>query len=189
MKFGELRVYCLELALTDFGCDLRRSESARPRGSFFCQVNNARLCRFPVSQISWNLHIAHKTWFCEVVNPFRIIFWKLPLRGLFFQKYRDHRQRFPTSNRDFSEMITNLGKSWQVGAPMECRLSIRTVGINSESFPWTAESVHRMTVIDASLPNGHAASECSLDVTLHYWVIRGAAAPSGRCVIAQLRVN
>jgi len=23
---------------------------------FFCQVNNARLCRFPMSQISWNLH-------------------------------------------------------------------------------------------------------------------------------------
>ena len=31
---------------------------------------------------------------------------------------------------------------------------------------------------------------CSLDVTLHYYkVIRGAAAPFGRCVIAQLRVN
>jgi len=47
-----------------------------------------------------------------------------------------------------------------------------------------------MTFIDASLPNGHAASACSLDVTLHYYkVIRGAAAPFGRCVIAQLRVN
>ena len=30
MKFGELRVYCLELALTDFGRDPRRSESRRP---------------------------------------------------------------------------------------------------------------------------------------------------------------
>jgi len=56
MKFGELRVYCLELALTDFGRDPRRSESGRPCGSFFCQVNNARLCRFPVSQFSRNLH-------------------------------------------------------------------------------------------------------------------------------------
>jgi len=35
MKFGELRVYCLELALADFGRDLRRSESGRPCGSFF----------------------------------------------------------------------------------------------------------------------------------------------------------
>ena len=34
IKFGELRVYCLELALTDFGRDLRRSESGRPCGSF-----------------------------------------------------------------------------------------------------------------------------------------------------------
>jgi len=56
MKFGELRVYCLELALTDFGHDPRRNESGRPCGSFFCQVNNAQLCRFLVSQISWNLH-------------------------------------------------------------------------------------------------------------------------------------
>ena len=34
MKFGELRVYCLELALADFGRDLRRSESGRPYASF-----------------------------------------------------------------------------------------------------------------------------------------------------------
>jgi len=34
MKFAELRVYCLELALTDFGRDPRRSESGRPCGSF-----------------------------------------------------------------------------------------------------------------------------------------------------------
>jgi len=33
-------------------------------------------------------------------------------------------------------------------------------------------------------------SACSLDVILHYYkVIGGAAAPFGRCVIAQLRVN
>jgi len=72
---------------------------------------------------------------------------------------------------------------------MECWLSIRTAGINSTSFAWSAGcarertfldigGVHRMTFIDASLPNGHAASACSLDVTLHYYkVIRGAAAP------------
>jgi len=72
----------------------------------------------------------------------------------------------------------------------ECWFSIRTVGINSKSFPWTANSARERTFIDASLPNGHAASACSLDVTLHYYkVIRRAAAPFGRCVIAQLRVN
>ena len=34
MKFGELRVYCLELALTDFGRNPLRSESGRPCGRF-----------------------------------------------------------------------------------------------------------------------------------------------------------
>jgi len=34
MKFGTLRAYCLELALTDFGRDPRRSESGRASGSF-----------------------------------------------------------------------------------------------------------------------------------------------------------
>jgi len=61
MKFGALRVHCLELALTDFGRDTRRSESgsARARADFlffFCQVNNERLYRFLVGQISRNLH-------------------------------------------------------------------------------------------------------------------------------------
>ena len=53
MTFGILRVYYLELALTDFGRDLCRSESER---KFFCPVNNAQLYRFMVSQISQNLH-------------------------------------------------------------------------------------------------------------------------------------
>ena len=34
MKFGVRRVYCLELALTDFGRDPRRSESGRANGIF-----------------------------------------------------------------------------------------------------------------------------------------------------------
>jgi len=175
-------IWGTQLATRDFGCDPRRSESRRPCGSFV--FLSAKQCTtLPISGQPNFPKFAHKTWFCEMVNPFGIIFWKFALKG-FFPKNRDHRQRFPTSSRDFSEMITNLGM------PMECWLSIRTVGINSKSFPWTAEWVHRMTFIDASLPNGHAASACSLDVTLHrYKFIRGAAAPFGRCVIAPLRVN
>jgi len=199
MKFLELRVYCLELALTDFGRDPRRSESGRPCGSFF--LSGKQRATLPISVQPNFMKFAHKTWFCEVVNPFGIIFWKFALKGSSFPKNRDHRQRFPTSSRDFSEMITNLGKSWQVGAPMECWLSIRTVGINSKSFAWPAGcarertfldigGVHRMTFIDASLPNVHAVSACSLDVTLHYYShSRGAAAPFGRCVIVQPRVD
>ena len=34
MKFGELREYCLELVLTGFGRDPRRSESGRTFGNF-----------------------------------------------------------------------------------------------------------------------------------------------------------
>jgi len=58
MKFGALRVYCLELARADFGRDPCRSDSGRSSRNLvsFCEVNNARLCRFPVSQISRNLH-------------------------------------------------------------------------------------------------------------------------------------
>jgi len=61
MKCGALRVslYCLELLLADFGRDPHRSESGRASGNFvvfFCPVNNARLCRFLVIQISRNLH-------------------------------------------------------------------------------------------------------------------------------------
>jgi len=96
---------------------------------FFCQLNNARLCRFPVNQISRNLHTRRDsvTWW---IFP-EYFFENLPLRHLFSKKTRDHRQQFPTWSHDFSEMITNLGKSWQVGTPMECWLSIRTVGIHS----------------------------------------------------------
>jgi len=68
MKFRELRAYCLVLALTDFERDPHRSESGRPCGIFvFCQVNNARLCQFPVSQFSRNLQTKRFV-FCQVNN-------------------------------------------------------------------------------------------------------------------------
>ena len=51
MKFGELRVYCLELSLTNFGCDPRRSGSGSASRNFvfFCPLNNARFHRLPES--------------------------------------------------------------------------------------------------------------------------------------------
>ena len=69
----------------------------------------------------------------------------LPVRGLFSQKppfLLDQSQRFPTSGRDFSEMVTNLGKSWQVGPPVECWLSTDTVGMNWKWFPWPVTRTH-----------------------------------------------
>jgi len=72
MKFGALWVYCLE-PWQIFGaiCTEARAVEWAEILFFFCQVNNvnnARLCWFPVSQILRNL--SHKTWIREVVNPF-----------------------------------------------------------------------------------------------------------------------
>jgi len=51
MKSGSLWVHCRRLALADFGRDPLSSESWRAR-RIFCQINNARVYRFPVCQIS-----------------------------------------------------------------------------------------------------------------------------------------
>ena len=69
----------------------------------------------------------------------------LPVRGLFSPKTSIlawSKSKFPTSGIDFSETITNLGKSWQVGTPAECWLSIDTVGMNSKWFPWHVTPAH-----------------------------------------------
>ena len=82
MKFGVLREYCL----TDFGRDPRRSNSGRASRNFvfFCPVNNARLYRFSVSQISRNSHTIRGS-----VSPWILsenICENLPVRGLFCKK-------------------------------------------------------------------------------------------------------
>jgi len=68
MKFGALRVYCLELALADFGRDLRRSESGIASRNFLSGKQRA------VSSISGQpnfLKFAHKTWIYVAMNPLR----------------------------------------------------------------------------------------------------------------------
>ena len=84
-NLGALRVYCLKLALADFGRDSRRSESGRANGSFvFCPVNNARICQFPVSQISRNLHTRRGSMSASIRSE--NILENLPVRKLFFRK-------------------------------------------------------------------------------------------------------
>ena len=110
---------------------------------FFCPLNNARFHRLPVGQISRSLH--KKTCFRVLCCGLGNICENLPVRGIFPQKtqfWLDRSQRFPTSGIDISETITNLRKSWQVGPPVECWLSINTVGMNSKWFPWPVARAH-----------------------------------------------
>ena len=144
-KFGELRVNCLELSLTKFGRDTRRSGSgSASRNVVFCPLNNSRFHRLLFGLISRNLH--KKTCFRVRMWDFGKHLWKFAGKGSFFPKkppsLLDRSQRFPTSGRDFSETITNLGKSWQVGPPVECWLSIDTVGMTSKWFPWPVARTH-----------------------------------------------
>ena len=69
-----------------------------------------------------------------------------------------------------------------------CRHLANTISHLNYLLPWRC-GLCQITLTTCSL-RCIAHSACSLDVTLHYYkVIRGAAAPFGRCVIAQLRVN
>jgi len=83
MKFGELRVYCLELSLTNFGRDPCRSGSGSTSRNFvfFCPLNNARFHRLLVGQISRNLR---KKTCCRVLcGGLENVCENLPVRGLF----------------------------------------------------------------------------------------------------------
>ena len=69
---------------------------------FFCPVDNARLYRFPVSQISRKTksQISHKTWIYVAMNPFEKFFWKFARKGSFSQKgqlLREYRPWLPAS--------------------------------------------------------------------------------------------
>jgi len=85
MKFGELRVYSLELSPTNFGRDPRRSGSGNASRTFvFCPLNNVRFHRLPVGQISRNLH--KKTCFRVRMWGFGKHLWKFVHTGSFFPK-------------------------------------------------------------------------------------------------------
>ena len=84
MKFGELRVYCLELALTDFARSVQKPERETLRKFVF--LSGKQRTTLPISGQPYFMKFAHKTWFCDVMNPFRIIFWKLALKGSFSKK-------------------------------------------------------------------------------------------------------
>ena len=57
MKFGALRVHCSAAGPDGFWMQSAQKRERESERKLFCSVNNARLCRFPVSQILLNLHI------------------------------------------------------------------------------------------------------------------------------------
>ena len=67
---------------------------------FFGRVNNARLYRFPFSQISRNLHTRRGSMSAWILSE---NIWEKAFLG-------HHLQRLQTLGDDFSEMIKNLGK-------------------------------------------------------------------------------
>jgi len=116
----------------------------------------------PISgrQISRKLHTRRGSASCWILLERN--FQNLPCKGLFFPKahvFWSHRERLPTSDRDMCEMITNLGKSLLVGAPMECWLSVCTIGINPKSFPWPPGCVQETTFLDIAGSSVYRASD------------------------------
>ena len=80
---------------------------------FFCQVNNARLYRFPVGQISRNLNTT-RTRIGVAMNPFGKQFWKFSRKGSFFwkknKKSEIYLQRLASSGRHNSALIIDRRK-------------------------------------------------------------------------------
>ena len=99
----------------------------------FCFWSAKQRTTLPISGQPNFTKFAHKTWFYVRMNPVGKMFWKFAHKGSFFQKTL---QFCLIRVNDFRLQVTNLGKSWQVGAPVECWLFIYTVGMNSKWFPW-----------------------------------------------------
>ena len=128
MKFGELRVYCLELSLTNFGRDPRRNGNRMTSWNFvfFCPLNNARFHRLPVCQISRNFH--KKTCFRVLCGAFGKHLWKFTRKGSFFPKnlhfglikVNDFRLPAAISPKRLKilESHDRLARLWNVGFPL-----------------------------------------------------------------------
>jgi len=83
MKLRALWVHCLPLAWQILGA-IREEARAKERGEFFCQINNARFYRFPVGQISRNLHTRRGSVSRWILSEH--IFENFSVRGRFFKK-------------------------------------------------------------------------------------------------------
>ena len=170
------RVYCLELAMTDFGRGPRRSKSGRPCGSFF--LSGKQRTTLPIFGQPNFTKFAHNTWFCDVVNPFGIFFWKFALNGSFFQKtwssstISDFKPRFLGNDYKSWKIMTGWRAYEMLAFHPYRRNQLKVIPLASRlrtRKDCPMQSPYTEWLIDASLPNGHAASACSLpwrDITL-----------------------
>jgi len=139
MKSGTVWAKCWRLALADFGRDLRNSDSLRGiRILLIFRSRNARFHRFPVGQIL--RHLNTTTSIGEAVKPSEQNFENFTVKGRFFQKSRKNclhsfqiLRLQAVINPQWLQIAEN---SLPDGPSMRCLVSIFTVRINPNSFPW-----------------------------------------------------
>ena len=150
-----LRIYCLELALSDFGRDPRRSESEQ-KFCFFLSGKQRAISR--TSSRPNFTKFAHNTWIYVAMNPFGKHLWKFTRKGSFSKKVNFcvnivNDFRVPTSGRDICK-INRAYKSLKVmtgwhaygmlafhlyhlnqlkAIPLACRAHTRSVLSNARS--------------------------------------------------------
>jgi len=143
MKFGELRVYCLDMSLTNFGRDPRRSGSGSTSRNFvFLSIKQ---CAISTTSGRPNFtKFAQKDAFPCALWGFRKHFWKYARKGSFFPKnlhfglikVNDFRLPAAISPKRLQilESHDRLDRLWNV--------DIDTVGMHSKWFPWPVARAH-----------------------------------------------
>ena len=150
---------------------------------FFCQVNNARLCRSSVSQFSRNLHTKRVSVTRRIL--LETFFEHLPLRGLFFQKnviiVNDFWLQAGIS-RKWLQILENhgsLARLWNVGFPSVPLESTQSFPGQQAPYEEGLSSMHRCTAMQPA----HAA------LTWHYIIIKSFAGWQHHLDIALLLSN
>ena len=86
MKFGALREYCLELSLTEFGHDPRRSKSRSACRNFVFVLSGKQRAISPTSGRPNFTKFVYNMCSCIRMNPFGTNFWQFARKGSFFPK-------------------------------------------------------------------------------------------------------
>jgi len=122
---------------------IHAGRSAEP-GEIFGHVNNARVYRFPVSQISRNLNITRRSLSQWILSEQNFQKKKFSVRGRFLKKRKkiEFFQRLATSGRHNSTMIIDRRKfvtKWFLYGMSSFHF---TVGINDQVIPWPVQETY-----------------------------------------------